>query len=142
MASGVEFKWNGLTIQEQANRAKGRGLVGIGMSIATEGKRNADVISGTMRRSIHVAELNYTGGDDLEVSTGTDPEDQSYGPPNITIPTYVGGEAALEVGSWVPYACVEEVGRGHTFMQPAVEVVQGARAEALMIKAFAEEGLA
>jgi hypothetical protein len=62
--------------------------------------------------------------------------------PNVRTPSWEGVNAALEVGSWVAYACVEEVGRGHAFMAPAVAAVGGARATALMVQAFAEAGLA
>jgi len=114
----------------------GRGLVGIGEAVSTEGKRNAHVISGTLRRSIHSAPAGYTGGNDEDAAAG------GSDIPNARTPSWEGVNAALEVGSWVAYACVEEVGRGHAFMAPAIAAVGGARATALMQRAFAEAGLA
>lgn len=128
------FDWEGGKIATRARQAMGRGLVGIGEAVANEGKRNAHVISGTMRRSVHSAPAGYTGGNDESAAAGSDL-------PNARTPSWEGVNAALEVGSWVAYACVEEVGRGHAFMAPAVSAVGGARATALMQQAFAEAGL-
>lgn len=135
MGSRVVFTWRGGELQLRQRRAYGRGLIGIGEAVATRGKENAHVITGTMRRSIHTAEPDYTGGNDLGIAQG------GGEPRNLDEPVFEGIDAALEVGSWVPYACVEETGRGHTFMAPAVEEVSGAIAEGLMREAFAQEGL-
>lgn len=128
------FTWHGAEIAGRARRAYGRAIIGIGTAVATEGKRNAHVISGNMRRSIHAAEHGYAGGNDAGAAAGGDI-------PNATRPSWSGVDAVIDVGSWMPYSCVEEVGRGHAFMQPAVESVSGARSYALMHGAFAEEGL-
>jgi hypothetical protein len=56
------------------------------------------------------------------------------------LPTWVGkNKAVILVGSWIPYACVEE-GR-HPYMAPAIEVAMG-RVLGVFQQAFREEGLA
>ena len=135
MGAGYIMDWDGREIAARGRRATGRGLIGIGMAVSTEGKRNAHVISGTMRRSIHAAPHGHSGGnDEATAAGGTDI-------PDTQIPSWQGNDAVIDVGSWASYACVEEVGRGHAFMQPAVESVSGPRSVALMTRAFAEEGL-
>ena len=135
------FNWDGAEIELRARRAYGRGTLGIGEAVANDGKRFADVLSGTMMRSIHVAKADYTGGNDEEDAGGGNGSgmDLLESMP-CTEPSWGPAWASIQVGSWVAYACVEEVGRGHQFMQPAVELVSGMRAEALMTQAFAEEG--
>ena len=131
------FDWEGHGISLQVKRAMGRGLIGIGMAVSTEGKRNAHVISGTMMRSIHTAPHGYSGGNDEASAASSDLGNVS----SVSDIGKTGFDSVIDVGSWMSYACVEEVGRGHAFMQPAVESVSGARAVALMTRAFAEEGL-
>lgn len=131
-SSGV-FDWKGDELVLRARRALGRGLIGVGMVVVVAGKENAHVVSGTMRRSIHLAPATYAGGNDAEDSQHGDME-------NVMAPTALGTDWVVAAGSWVPYACVEEVGRGHQFMTPALDVGR-ARAEPIMRQAFAEEGL-
>lgn len=132
--AGRNVQWNGAIIALRVRRALGRGLIGIGEATSRLAKENAHVISGDLRRSIHTAEMFYSGAADEEAAKGGDI-------PNIQVPTPVDSDWVLEVGSWLPYACVEESGRGHRFVGPAVEQMQGARSIKIMRQAFKEEGL-
>lgn len=135
--STYSLEWDGQEIAMRSKRAMGRGLIGIANAVVTEGKRNAHVISGTMMRSIHAAPHGYSGGNDAaEAAT----QDLAMGASVVDVST-TGFDAVIDVGSWMPYACVEEVGRGHAFMAPAVQMVSGPRSVGLMTQAFAEEGL-
>lgn len=121
--------WNH-DILPRAQRAMGRGLIGIAERVVVDGKRNAHVITGTLRRSIHAAPVNYNGSGDEGAAQSGDIANTDDG--ELT--------KALEVGSWVPYACVEETGRGHQFMTPAVSMAR-TYADDVMIMAFKQEGL-
>lgn len=133
MPATYQFRWEGNEILARARRALGRGLIGVGMEVVRDGKMNAHVISGTMRRSIHLAPPGYATDDERAAEV----EDV----PNTLIPDEIGGiDWVIAAGSWVPYACVEEVGRGHQFMTPALDVGAG-KAARIMQQAFAEEGL-
>lgn len=128
------FVWHGAIIALRVRRALGRGLIGIGEKTSVIAKGNAHVLTGNMRRSIHTAEMNYNGAGDEQASAGGDI-------PNVQVPTNLGGDWVLEVGSWMPYACVEECGRGHRFVGPAVEAMTGGPSYKIMKQAFKEEGL-
>ena len=128
--------WHGDEIARRAERADGRAVVAIAENIAADGKRYAHVISGTLMRSIHSAPLNYIGAADEEAAATTD-----LGNAGFMDVLFDPRGAALEVGSWVSYACVEEVGRGHAFMTPAVEGMRGPRADAIIKQAYVEEGI-
>ena len=130
----TDREWHGPELFLRVHRALGRGLIGIGMVVVVAGKRNAHVISGTMRRSIHLAGTEYTGGND-------DTAAQRGELASVTVPTADSPTSwAVQAGSWMPYACVEEVGRGHQFMTPALDDGRLA-AFPIMRQAFAEEGL-
>lgn len=131
-----KHEWHGDEIQARAERADGRALVGISEGIAADGKRYADVISGTMRRSIHSAPINYIGAGDEDAAAAADLPNAGFW--DVVVDPE---GSVLEVGSWVSYACVEEVGRGHQFMTPAVEGWRGPRSDAVMKRAYLEEGL-
>lgn len=122
----VAKNWEGDELLARAARATGRGLVGIATSITSHAKVFVHKMSGDLRRSIHAAKPASSG--QREARTGSDAKlaDDLF---------------LLEVGSWLDYACVEEVGRGHQFMQPAVETVSGAEAFNVMKRAWMEEGL-
>lgn len=130
----ANVQWHGQAIILRVRRALGRGLIGIGEKTSVLAKENAHVISGNMRRSIHTAPMNYLGAEDEELAKSGDI-------PNIEVPTPVGGDWVLQVGSWMPYACVEEAGRGHRFVGPAVESMTGGPSVKIMRQAFKEEGL-
>ena len=114
-------------------RAAGRSIVAIAEHVAADGTRNAHVVTGTLRRSIHAAEVGYDGGGDEETARTA-----KIG--NVSQASYEGHGASVEVGSWLPYACVEEVGRGHQFITPAVEASRG-YADGVVLQAVKAEGL-
>lgn len=132
-------QWNGLTIMDRAHRAAGRGIIGIGMAVGVETKILTHKLSGTLARSVHVAPARYElgetdeklaeAGHDLALSVRT----------MHATPTPEG--PAVEVGSWVSYACVEWVGRGHPGVTEGLEAVRGPRANKIMQQAFFEEHL-
>lgn len=130
----VVRRWRGDDILTRMKRATGSGLIAIAENVVAEGKRNAHVISGTMKRSIHAAPAGYDGGDDEIRAVSSDL-------PSVKTPSPHPVGWAVEAGSWMPYACVEEVGRGHQFMTPAVESVRGVKATAIMTAAFKRERL-
>lgn len=119
----VDYEWKGDDILRRGKRAVARGTIAIAENIGGHAKRNAHVISGDLRRSIHVAAHNSGG---LGRATAQ------------AAATHDG--ALVDVGSWLDYACVEEVGRGHRYMQPAVEEGR-TTAHLTMRAAFAAEGL-
>lgn len=127
--------WHGDQIAARGLRATGRGSIAIAEHVAVAGKRNAHVISGDMRRSIHTAPEGYLGEDD-EALAATGDVTVDYGADDVLD----GSVATVETGSWLAYACAEEVGRGHKFMEPAVEEVRG-NSHGIMASAFKEEGL-
>lgn len=117
------------------NHAAGRSIVAIGTNVAIETKRVTHVLSGTLRRSVHAANAQAEHDGDLDTAATQDmlgmdatPDESPWGP-------------SIEVGSWLPYACVEWVGRGHPGVQQGLEMVRGARVNAIVAAAFAEAGL-
>ena len=132
-----------MEIQDKVNRASGRAIVGIGVAVAIETKLVTHVISGTLRRSVHAAPEGYEvefgryGAGDEEMAQQGDLM-MIYGPPSPT-PTPFG--PVIEVGSWLPYACAEWVGRGHPGVTQGLEMVRGRRADLIVAQAFREEGL-
>lgn len=121
----------------RVNRATGRAVVAIAENVAVETKRQTHVITGTLRRSIHAAPVGYDGssdegnaktGDLMLMERSPQPEHTPFGP-------------AVEVGSWLPYACVEWIGRGHPGITQGMEAVRGAKATAIVAEAFKQEGL-
>ena len=119
----IDYEWHGDEIKARAERAIARGTIAIGETVASHGKRNVHVISGDLRRSIHTAKSGTGGMVRASVQA---------------VKTRDG--AMLDVGSWLDYACVEEVGRGHAYMTPAMEQSRGT-AWLSMRAAFAAEGL-
>jgi hypothetical protein len=138
----IDVTWMGAEVEMRMRAAMGKGLVMLTTAIVALAKEYAHVgagtaIPGTLRRSIHSANIHYTGEGDMErAQAGGDI-------PNASVTDIdwgaLGMEPTLLVGSWVDYACVEEVGRGHQFIQPAVESAR-AEAVAMMKAAFKSEG--
>jgi hypothetical protein len=127
-----ESSWNGGDLVDRCKRAQARAVVAIGELAAQEAKRLAHVYTGTMRRSIHVAPAGYQGHFDEAIAR--DGEVPGITPEEVQ-------NATVEVGSWVHYAEIEEVERGHEFIAPAVESVR-TQANEVIIRAAHEEGLA
>jgi hypothetical protein len=138
----VARKWEGLTFMEQLNRAAGRSIVGIGQAVAVETKRVCHVgVSGNLRRSVHCAppSADHSGDEDasqsqdMMLAVGTVHAEED--------PNGLGVGPSVEVGSWLDYACVEWVGRGHPGVTQGLEAVRGARADLIVAQAFREERL-
>lgn len=131
--------WNGMSIIEKKNRACGRSIVAIGMLVAADTKRLTHRISGTLARSIHAAEVNAEHDEDEEARMAASADLMAT--KGIPLPSNTRFGAAIEVGSWLPYACVEWVGRNHPGITQGVEGVRGIRSTAIIAQAFREEGL-
>jgi hypothetical protein len=108
------------------------------MAVAVETKLVTHRISGTLMRSIHAAEAPYIDAEEDNRMAPTMDLMASAGPPEpIPVPF---GEA-IEVGSWLSYACAEWVGRGHPGLQQGVDSIRGSRADGIVMQAFREERL-
>lgn len=129
------FEWHGDDIQDRMKRATGRAVVAIGENISMEAKQIVHVVTGTLRRSIHTAPRYYGGGSDESAAATADLS--NVGVEGVS---FEGAAALIEVGSWLSYASVEEVNRGHTYIEPAVELVRS-RANQIFEQAVREEGL-
>lgn len=122
MSSQVKLTWKGGEIEKRVKRAYARGTIGIAERVSAQGKRNVHKITTQLARSIHTAKV-ASGG--------------NISPNQRNVLDALG--AVCEVGSWIEYACVEEVSRGHRYMQPAIEQIRGS-AYITMRQAFIEEG--
>lgn len=137
----VQRTWYGDEAIRRARRACGRGVIAIGENISAKAKPLAPVEFGTLKRSIHTAAVNYDGSGDFAAAggaspTGSDLQDTA----RVTKATPAGPVQLIEVGSWLPYACVQET-RYH-YMAHAVQEMQGShRADEIMVEAFRQEGM-
>jgi len=118
----VRKTWHGDEFKARARRANGRFLLGAGEKVAVGMASHAHVQDNVLRPSIHVAVPDTMG----EV-------------PYITpIPTNHG---AVEVGSWLPYACVENNrGGDHRFADLGWQEAQE-DFDSQLARAWREEGL-
>jgi hypothetical protein len=132
----VRRQWYGDILEARMRRAAGRSVIAIGENVAADTKRVTHVISGNLRRSVHTAPAGYLGADDLAHAVLED----IPGVNDVGL-TLTPEGAVIEVGSWMPYACVEWVGRGHPGVTQGLEANRGARPTLIIKKAFAEEGL-
>ena len=125
-------------LEERVDRASARALIGIGTRIAIETKLVTHVVTGTLERSVHVAPRFYDDEDgDLKMAqNGADLVDMS----GALHPTKTSGGWEIEVGSWLPYACVEWVGRAHPGITQGLEASRPLFGPIVM-QAFREEGL-
>jgi hypothetical protein len=130
-------EWFGMDIEAKINRASGRAIIAIGVNVASETKRITHRISGTLARSIHVAEVGYEQGDTDEGLAESGDLLFQLMPASATHTEF---GPAIEVGSWLPYACVEWVGRQHPGITQGLEAARS-RADAIVEQAFMEEGL-
>lgn len=138
--SAMERSWFGDEFTARVNRASGRAIIGIAVQVAVDTKRVTHVLNGDLRRSIHAAPVNYEGsGDEREVVDNPSADMLMSSLPELASPTPIG--PAVEVGSWMPYACVEWVGRGHPGITEGLEAVRGAHTDKVIRAAFRQEGL-
>jgi hypothetical protein len=136
----VESEWYGMSVNERVKRATGRSLVGMAVRVATETKMVTHVVSGTLRRSVHAAPVHYEGAE-LDRLAAEGGQDLLEGDLMGLEPTWTPIGPALEVGSWMPYACVEWVGRGHPGVTQGLELARSSF-DGIIVQAFREEGLA
>lgn len=129
--------WEGLTFQARSHRAAGRAIIGMGMAVSADTKRLTHRISGTLARSVHAASPGVDHDADENEAISTDLM-MSRG---FLVPTQTAEGPTIEVGSWLPYACAEWIGRNHPGITQGLEGVRGARATALVMQAFREERL-
>jgi hypothetical protein len=138
--SSMERSWLGDEVTARINRAAGRAIIGVGMQAAVDTKRVTHVISGDLRRSVHVAPVEYEGSEDEGMVADNPSADLLMSTmPQLASPTPLG--PAVEVGSWMPYACVEWVGRGHPGVTEGLESVRGMQTDRIIAAAFRQEGL-
>jgi hypothetical protein len=129
--------WYGESLHGRVHRAAGRAIVTLGTHVAVETKRVTHVQYGTLKRSVHVAPTGYDGAGDEGAASGQD----MLSAVDPSVATHTAEGAAIEVGSWLPYACAEWIGRGHPGINEGMEMVRGARASLIVGQAFREEGL-
>lgn len=121
----VRSEWHGDEILARARRANGRAVVGMGEQVAREMKLAAHEISGDLKRSVHAAKPGTMG--EIEASPRTVRE--------------LGDRVQVEVGSWLPYACVENSRGGeHRFADIGFELATP-RFRPTLVRAWREEGL-
>ena len=133
----VARRWEGLTVQDRIHRAAGRAIVGIGVLVAADTKRITHKVSGDLARSVHAAPPSHPHDGDEEAAKNGD---LMLLPGQLKAARTPVGEV-IEVGSWMPYACVEWEGRGHPGITEGLEAVRGVRADSIVRQAFREEGL-
>lgn len=130
-------EWHGMELSARVHRASARAILKIGETVAANTKRVTHVQFGTLRRSVHVAPAGYDGANDERMARSGDLQ---------TGMTWIdrgqaGANPVVEVGSWLPYACAEWIGRGHPGVTQGLEMVRGAEADAIVFGAFKSEGL-
>ncbi len=132
-------EWNGMSLAEKASRADARALIGIGMQTVRETKIVTHRISGSLARSVHAAPVGYEGyeTDKSQAEGGADLMMQHANTAPTELPD---GGWAIEVGSWMPYACVEWIGRGHPGITQGLEAARS-MAGRIFAQAYREEGL-
>jgi hypothetical protein len=137
----LERTWQGSELNARMNRANARAVISMATYAAMYTKEVTHVISGTLKRSVHAAPVGYEPDEQMEEAAAQagDLMGMFMG---MDIVTYGEFGAWVEVGSWLPYACAEWVGRGHPGITQGMEMVRGAMADAILLKAYMEEGLA
>lgn len=143
MASHERLVWRGPELTARVKKAARAGLIDIAAEAATIAKTLApedhnppDEKSGTLKRSVTIGAAGHDHGSDYRrAEAGEDLLVGDLAEQRFRISATRGGETTfrIEIGSWIPYACVEEV--RHPFIHPAIELVR-ADADALMIAAF------
>lgn len=132
----VVREWNGPEILRRSNRAAGRGIIGFAVLVSRETKIITHKMSGTLARSVHAAPAHYELGESDEKAAESGMDLGMV----VPSPTHTPIGPAVEVGSWVSYACVEWVGRGHPGVTQGLEAARP-RADAIFLQAYKEEGL-
>lgn len=122
------LNWKGKQVGAEVEKALTLALVEIGLRIEGEAKKELykghGVLTGTLRRSIHTAEPEYSfGGDNVEPGPGT-PELGG----REAMPGNVDGRLMIAVGSGLVYALPVHQGHGgfdgYHFITNAIEKVK------------------
>lgn len=133
----VHRTWHGPEFIARERRANGRAIVGMAVGVAVEMKKAAHVVSDNLRTSIHAAAVESAGGRTVTTpGSGIDAPLGDMGNART-------GETSwsVEVGSWMPYACVENNRGGeHRFADIGWELSQPTF-EPKLKRAWREEGL-
>lgn len=111
---GRKFTWKGDAVLKDFRRGIGEGLAEFGLRIEAKAKgelkKGRGVITGTLRRSIHVATPGYNwSGDNVPPAEGTPDRGGELVKPKIA-----GGRVWVEVGSGMEYALAVHDGH-HSF---------------------------
>ncbi len=142
----MERSWEGIPLQARIDRANVRATISLAVHAAMATKEITHVISGTLKRSVHAAPVGYDA-EESDLANAEPVERGGLG--QDLMPMFMGTEivavspmgAMVEVGSWLPYACAEWVGRGHPGVTQGMEMIRGALAYSIVFKAYKEEGL-
>lgn len=139
------FEWNGDALTAEVREKAARGITAMATIAADFAKDLAPVGNpeppqyddhpGTLRRSVTVgAPLESHATDFERAKAGEDLLDEKELSP-MAVTSHGAGytDIHVEVGSWIPYACVEEV--RHPFIYPAVELMKPS-AIPVMVEAF------
>lgn len=142
-AAQAGFTWDGAEAKAKARRAVNRAMVALGARTTSGAKQRVHRLTGTLSRSIHEAPPDYATQATGDLKAAQDAahggqEQDLAGSEMAKLPVWdEHSEAAMEVGSYLPYACVEEA--RHPYLAPALDEAM-ASAEATFKQAFAEEG--
>lgn len=124
----VSRTWHGSEFIARERRANGRAIVGMAVSVAVEMKKVAHEVSGDLKRSVHAAAVESMGEREVDADSQ---KAARTGPTSW----------AVEVGSWMPYACVENNrGGAHRFADLGWHFAQPTF-EPKLKRAWKEEGL-
>lgn len=118
----LDRNFNFNELEPRIARARGRAVIAVGEGVSSHAKKFVDVVSGDLMRSIHMAAPDSSG---------------TVKPTQHNVQR--GDSGLVEVGSWLNYACVEETGRMHQFMAPAIDAVRP-QVFRTVKQAFREEG--
>lgn len=123
--SPTRTTWHGDEIKARSHRAAARSILGMGEQVSREMKVNAHVQSGDLKRTIHLAKPDTMGEVDADATTA---RDGTHG-------------YKIEVGSWLPYACVENNRGGtHRFADIGFQLAKPTF-DGTLVRAWREEGL-
>ncbi len=143
---------NTARLAAQLGGAAARGLTSTAQAVVAEAKQlvnnyfsGSPYSTGALEQSITVQKSSYVGGYEAgggdyglaSVPSLDDSDDLLDGLVEDVLET-PDGTMALIAGSWLPYACVVEVGRKMAYMEPSVELVAGTTADSMFWSAFNE----
>ena len=119
-AKGYRVKWEGDKAGEQAKEAARLAVTRLGIGVVSEALPSTPVATGTLRRSLHVAEPGADHATDFQRASGG--EALHGGQSDKTIAGNAKGRVVAQVGSWLVYALIQELRRG--YLLPAFDRVK------------------